>query len=253
MGGPFPVMVPVGPWQVHPHVLFESLGYIVGFQTFLWLRRRRGDHLAEGQRPILVLAAIVGALVGSKILAWLVDPSFVWTNRGDWQAWAEGKTVVGALLGGLLAVELAKRRMGIQRATGDLYAIPLALGTANGRIGCFLTGLDDRTYGNPTSLPWGIDFGDGVARHPTQLYEILFLAALVLVLLRVMVRGHREGDLFKLYLVGYLGWRLVVGFIQPQPFTLLGLGAIQWACVAGVAAYARQVPRLWRRAAGSAA
>jgi len=38
----------------------------------------------------------------------------------------------------------------------------LAIGVAIGRIGCYLAGLDDFTYGTPTALPWGHDFGDGV-------------------------------------------------------------------------------------------
>ena len=45
-----------------------------------------------------------------------------------------------------------------RRSTGDLFVVPLCVGTAIGRIGCFLSGLEDRTYGTPTSLPWGDRF-----------------------------------------------------------------------------------------------
>ena len=79
-----------------------------------------------------------------------------------------------------------KRYIGLRTSTGDLYAIPLALGIAIGRIGCFLTGLSDNTYGVPSNLPWAVDFGDGIPRHPTQLYEILFLLALIPFLYRVL-------------------------------------------------------------------
>ena len=82
-----------------------------------------------------------------------------------------GKTIVGGLIGGLFAVEWVKRQIGEKSSTGDLFAAPIALGVAIGRIGCFLGGLPDGTYGTPTSLPWGVDFGDGIPRHPTQLYE----------------------------------------------------------------------------------
>jgi phosphatidylglycerol---prolipoprotein diacylglyceryl transferase len=90
-----------------------------------------------------------------------------------------GKTIVGALIFGLISVELIKRYIGLRQSTGDLYAIPLALGIAIGRIGCFLTGLSDNTYGTPTNLPWAINFGDGIPRHPTQLYEIAVLLLLI--------------------------------------------------------------------------
>lgn len=85
-----------------------------------------------------------------------------------------GKTIVGGLLGSWFAVELGKKLEGITTRTGDLFAIPLCIGIAVGRVGCLLAGLADDTYGKPTSLLWAVDFGDGIARHPTQAYEILF-------------------------------------------------------------------------------
>jgi len=90
-----------------------------------------------------------------------------------------GKTIVGALAGGLITVELMKRYIGLRTSTGDVYAIPLAAGIAIGRIGCFLTGLADNTYGTASNLPWAIAFGDGIPRHPTQLYETVFLLLLI--------------------------------------------------------------------------
>jgi len=105
-----------------------------------------------------------------------------------------GKTIVGALIFGLISVELMKRYIGVRQSTGDLYAIPLALGIAIGRIGCFLTGLDDNTYGTPTTLPWAINFGDGIPRHPTQLYEIAFLVALIPALYKIVILSVEEGS-----------------------------------------------------------
>jgi phosphatidylglycerol:prolipoprotein diacylglycerol transferase len=137
--------------------------------------------------------------------------------------------------------------MGIRESTGDLYVYPLMLGVAIGRVGCFLTGLADDTYGVPTRLPWGVDFGDGVPRHPTQLYEIAFLALLAFSL-GVWGREPRErGGLFKLFMAAYLGWRLAVDFIKPADATLLGMSAIQLACLAGLAYYAPHLPRLLAR------
>src|SRR5581483_2391058 len=101
---------------------------------------------------------------------------------------------VGALAFGLLFVELLKKYIGVSQSTGDLYAIPLCLGIAIGRIGCFLTGLSDNTYGKRTSLPWAVDFGDGVPRHPTQLYETLFLLALIPILCFVLLSISKRKD-----------------------------------------------------------
>jgi len=156
----------------------------------------------------------------------------------------QGKTVVGGLIGGLIGVEITKKMIGVKRSTGDVFVEPLIIGTAIGRIGCFLTGLSDRTYGIATNLPWGVDFGDGISRHPTQIYEIMFLLGLLIFL---RIRSHyqrQEGDLFKFYMIGYLGFRFLIDFIKPDFHLLVGLSAIQIACLLTLLYYSRAIPRL---------
>ncbi len=77
----------------------------------------------------------------------------------------------------MIGVEWVKRAIGARGSSGDAFALPLIVGIAIGRIGCFLAGLGDHTYGNPTALPWGVDFGDGVPRHPTAVVAFLILLA----------------------------------------------------------------------------
>ena len=220
----------------HPmlHPVFETLGYTCGYAWYRRARLRSGDLLGDEQRWTVIAAAAIGALLGSRILGLLEQtPSLKMT----WQSifLPGGKTIVGGLLGGWLAVEMVKRLRRIQSRTGDLFVIPLCIGIAVGRIGCFLAGLADDTYGTPTKLPWGVDFGDGIARHPTQLYELLFLGLLALVLNHYNRRTHPEGATFRLFLAAYLAWRLAVDFIKPQPL-VHGMNLIQWSCVVGLVA-----------------
>lgn len=191
--------------------------------------------------------------MGSKLLFWLEDPQLAWHSFHNPAYLIGGKTIVGALAGGLIAVELIKRCMGLSQSTGDLYAIPLALGIAVGRVGCFLTGLADNTCGTPTRFPWGIDFGDGIPRHPTQLYEMAFLLLLVPFLYRVVIRSARvgtrpweiflPGDAFRFFMVAYMLFRLVCDFIKPYPRIFIGLGGIQWACLLVLLYYSRDIAR----------
>jgi len=225
--------VSLGP--LHPHVLFEVLAYAIGFQLYRRARRRRGDVVDSETRWSVIVAAAVGAAVGSKLLAWAEHPADGFL--------ISGKTIVGGLLGGWWAVEWAKRRAGVSERTGDLFAVPLCAGIAIGRVGCFLTGLSDKTYGRATELPWAIDLGDGVGRHPTQLYEILFLALLGLWLVRSRARladgSLPTGALFDRFVVAYFAFRLAVDFLKPgEPH--LGLTAIQWGAVAGLLYHARR-------------
>ncbi|GAC1417433.1 MAG: hypothetical protein NVSMB62_08140 [Acidobacteriaceae bacterium] len=132
----------------HPvlHPLFESLGYAAGYAVFRRTRARRGDLLSEERRWIVIAAAAVGALLGSRVLGLLEQAP----ARGlRWQDFLlpGGKTIVGGLLGGWLAVELVKLAIGVRSRTGDLFAVPLCVGIAIGRVGCFLAGLADDTYG----------------------------------------------------------------------------------------------------------
>jgi phosphatidylglycerol---prolipoprotein diacylglyceryl transferase len=226
---------------LHPHFVFETLAYVVGFRVYLWLRRREGDHVANHPRWSVIAAAAAGGAIGSKLLYLCEDPAATFAHRHDLALLLAGKSIVGGLLGGLIAVELTKWIIGVRRSTGDLFALPLAVGIAIGRIGCFLTGLPDQTHGTPTTLPWAWDYGDGVPRHPTQIYEIGWLAGMAWVLAHG--RGWPEGDRFKFFMVGYLAFRLAVDFIKPGVPLVLGLTAIQLAALGGLVYYANDV---WR-------
>ena len=168
----FSIWIALGRWRVHPHLFFELLAYVVA-GVFYWRGRRLcGDHVSTESRWALAAAAVVGAVIGSRMLFWFEDPQRTVTELADFQYLAGGQTIVGGLIGGSIGVEWQKRRIGIGEPTGDLFAIPIALGTAIGRIGCFLSGLPDgTTYGLPSSVPWAINLGDGIPRHPTALYE----------------------------------------------------------------------------------
>lgn len=228
-------MIPVGS---HPawHPLFEGLAYVIGYAVFRRARDRRGDLVEDPQRWTVIAAAAVGALIGSRVLGLAEQwPTVISVARsGHLLALlfaSGGKTIVGGLLGGWIAVELAKRFSGIRLRTGDLFVLPLCVGIAVGRIGCFVAGLADDTYGKPTKLPWAVNFGDGIPRHPVQIYEIVFLAILAVVLTRRV--NWPEGYRFRFFMAGYLGWRLAIDFLKPQPL-VAGMNVIQWACTGGL-------------------
>jgi phosphatidylglycerol:prolipoprotein diacylglycerol transferase len=238
----FPVYLKLFGFGLHPHFLFESLGYSIGFLVFRLLKIRFGDVVHDNARWSVMAAAAFGAAAGSKLFYWLEDPQRIMTHWNNFQVVWGGKTIVGGLIGGLIAVEWTKRKLSVRDRTGDLFAVPLCVGTAIGRIGCFLTGLEDDTYGRATSLSWGVDFGDGIRRHPTQIYEILFLVLLGGVLLGAMRRPHLQGDIFKGFLAGYCAWRLAIDFLKLDP-RFFGMNFLQWACLAVLLYYGRDIKR----------
>ncbi|MCE9635010.1 MAG: prolipoprotein diacylglyceryl transferase [Planctomycetes bacterium] len=230
-------MLEVAGVRIAAHTLFEAAGYAVGFQAFRALRKRRGDVVDGTARWTVLAAAAVGAALGSKLLFWLDDPAATWAHRADLPWLLGGKTIVGGILGGWAAVEWIKGRTGVTTRTGDLFAAPLCIGIAVGRIGCFSGGLADHTYGLPSELPWAVDFGDGVPRHPTQLYEAAFVLALAVPLARWTLRRGSigpDGAVFRAFVATYCAWRIAIEFLKPRAPTL-GLTGIQWACVAAIA------------------
>lgn len=229
------------------HSAFAYAGMALG--AAMWRgtlkRRDRGGALAPGNFGVLV-GLLIGAALGNKLVFLIERPDVAAALWQGGQLMLPGQSIVGGLLGGLIGVELAKKLTGQTRSTGDAMVLPIAVGLAIGRIGCFLAGLHDDTYGLPTALLWGVDFGDGIPRHPTQLYEIAVVLVLGITLSRA--RFTTPGLAFKLFLSAYLLWRFAVEFLKPVPVPYpLGLSGIQWTCLIALAVYTPIVLRAWRR------
>lgn len=190
--------------------------------------------LRRFERVALLWAALVGGAFGAKI-------GFTLAYGGDWfasQTWlTDGKTVTTALVGAYLAVELTKLVLRLPVKLGDTFALPLALALAVGRWGCFYNGC---CFGLPTDLPWGMDFGDGIARHPTQIYESLFHLGMALLLGCFLAWGIFRYQQLKFYLIGYAVFRFLVEYIRPEPPAALGLTFYQWVCLLMIVALAAQ-------------
>ena len=223
------------PMPLWLHTLFEVLGFGVGF----WLikRAKQQDTLPFEHRAVTLSAAIVGASVGCKLVALLDHPALLvqlgqtW-QRGNYAQWlmllSPGKGIVGGLMGGWLLVEAVKKAFGIRQSSGDLLVWPLTVGMVIGRVGCLLTGLADQTYGLPTTLPWAVDFGDGIGRHPAQLYEILWLVGSS----QLALRSRQP---FLWWMGGYCLFRLIMDNFKPVPHPYGALNASQWLACIGLA------------------
>lgn len=237
------------PFSPALHLAFESGGLTVGGLLY-WREANAATQPADRwTRWGLLAGAAVGAAIGSRGLYMLQYWSAL--SGQPWTAWLGGKTIVGGLLGAIIGVEWAKRLLHWPASTGDGFVIPFAAALVIGRIGCQLSGVSDLTYGNITTLPWGWDYGDGLARHPTALYEMLGVTTLAC---WTMKAGFsRSGDRFRAFVVGYVLLRLGLEYLKPPfgpaaagtptPERWGGLSPIQWACVAGLAYYARDIFR----------
>jgi phosphatidylglycerol:prolipoprotein diacylglycerol transferase len=200
-------------------------GYLVGLLAFIWLARRR--RLATSGVLTLAMVGLIGGLVGANLVQWLAT--------GE-----AGKTVLGAIAGGYLAVVVAKRLIGLRRPLGDLFAVAICAGEAVGRWGCFFGGC---CYGKPTHLPWAV-WQHGAYRHPTQVYLSLASALILVLLLRYERASPPENALFYLQGALYCAARFGIEFWRVAPPGPAGLTLARWACLAGGAFFATRLALL---------
>jgi phosphatidylglycerol---prolipoprotein diacylglyceryl transferase len=227
---------PITLFGIHLHQLFEVLAYALGYRYYLYLRKTNTDLIADNARLWIFIGAALGGFWGSHILGILEKPNFI--QQLSLLVFMSNKTIVGGLLGGLVGVEIIKKFLKVKTSSGDLMTYPLILAIAIGRIGCFAEGLEDGTFGNITTLPWGINFGDGLFRHPTQLYEIAFLLILWLCIYKIEKTFKlKNGNKFKFFMISYLVFRFIIEYLKPNIFWGNIFCSIQIACIFGLLYY----------------
>ncbi len=232
-----------------------SVTMLVAIVTCSLLLRRfqKSLSLTPMEKLSIGLAAFIGAMIGAKLpflifQLWQIStaetPDQSWTSVlvGSW--FANGKTIMFGIVGGYFAVEIAKYAMSIKTRTGDSFAVPVAVGVALGRLGCFCAGC---CHGTPTELPWGVHFSvadvdENVRRHPTQIYEFVFhltAAAFLLVAYLKLYRPKTKspdptwfeiifwGNLIKVYILSYLIYRIATEEIRPEMEIWFSLTAYQ--------------------------
>jgi phosphatidylglycerol:prolipoprotein diacylglycerol transferase len=200
--------------------------YAVAAFVFWQMARRRG--MATDGIARIAAAGLVGGLAGANLLQ-LAVTAF------------PGKTIEGGIAGGWLAVIWMKRRLGITRPTGDLFALAIPAGEAVGRVACFVGGC---CYGRAASVAWAVH-EHGALRHPAQLY-LGFAAALCFVVLLIVERRRilPENGLFYLGGLLFCADRFVVEFFRDNAPAALGMTLAQWACCIGAGIFAWKLAKL---------
>jgi len=217
----------------------------------VWAMRevRRGANLSYDTILTAALVGIPSGVIISRLLHVIDRLDFYSRNPG--LLWGfEGLTIYGAILGATLGIWIYSRFSKINFGYfADLLAPGVVLAQAVGRVGCTLNGC---CYGTETSLPWGIVYTHpesfaplGVAVHPTQIYEIIYLLIIFGVLFRLRGRFKPDGSLFLIYLSLYSLWRVGIDFLREGTPVLFGLHQAQ---IIGIIVLAIAVPMLALRA-----
>jgi len=213
-------------------IRWYALAYIVGLLGGYWILRHEARHHAGGPLTIdgvdsLLNHVLLGVILGGRIgYVVFYNPAFFLANPVEIiKVWQGGMSFHGGLLGVTVAMWLFARKWRIPiLAVSDRVAMVLPLGLCLGRISNF---INAELYGRVTNLPWGMVFprSDGMARHPSQLYEAgLEGLALGIVMFVGWRRGwlRATGTMTAVLLIGYGLARFVVEYVR-EPDVHLGL------------------------------
>ncbi|MEM4266743.1 MAG: prolipoprotein diacylglyceryl transferase [Candidatus Nanoarchaeia archaeon] len=225
-----PVLLSIGPVNIYTWGLIVAIGFFVG----IMLAARYGKKIGLKEDTVygLCFYILLGGVLGARILFVITNfGTYIDDPLGIFKVWNGGMDFVGGLAGGILGayvfVKIKKLSVGTYF---DLVAPYIALGHAIGRLGCVLG--DGGHLGKPTNLPWGITY-EGVARHPTALYEMLLLVGLFIFLIKVRKKNMEKGMLFISYVMGYSVLRFGLDFLRDDPL-YYGLTGTQWGLILAV-------------------
>ena len=214
------------------HLLFELLAYGLGaFLSWRVFSPPKPYIGNENIRYAYYTVALTGAFLGAFVLGTLNTYYSLYPHA---HALVIGKSILGAIAGATLFIEVFKKIMQLPTSSTGAYFVPsLAIGIVIGRIGCFLSGLDDYTYGVETRFVLGYDFGDGIARHPVQLYESLSMALFFIYTLWLYTnkRDYFEEFIFYQFILIYTVQRFVWEFLKPYEPIIWRLNVFQIVCV----------------------
>jgi phosphatidylglycerol:prolipoprotein diacylglycerol transferase len=241
-----PVALQMGPLAIH----WYGVTYLVAFGLFLALTRWRLKHPTYASQPKvwhrqgvedLLFYGVMGVVLGGRLgYCLFYKPAYYAQHPLEvFAVWQGGMSFHGGMLGVIFAMWIwAKRKQLPWLQVTDFIAPCVPTGLASGRIGNFING---ELWGRPAdpSLPWAMVFpqsGDGVPRHPSQIYQFGLEGLLLFVLLWWYARKPRPtGAVSGAFLVGYGGFRFVAEYFR-QPDDFLGLLALnlsmgQWLCL----------------------
>jgi phosphatidylglycerol---prolipoprotein diacylglyceryl transferase len=232
----FPDLPPLGPLHLHSYGLMLALAFWLG-SGWLWREAaRRGWD--ENQVATFCLLILVVSVAGARAF-------FVGTHWGDYardplsalRLWEGGLTLYGGILIAIPTGILYCMRARIPVwGMGDAVAPAVALGTAIGRVGCFLNGC---CFGIPTRLAWGVRFPQhsfadlqfpGEPLHPAQLYAAGGELVVLAVVLLARPRLRRPGQLWWLFVMLDAAARYAVDlfrYYEPSAFLAHGFTVSQ--------------------------
>lgn len=238
----------LGPFRIHFYALF----IVAGIALAIWLAdtRLKKRGAAGGLALDISLWTVPIAIVGARIFHVLTHSADYFYPGADliavFRIWEGGIAIYGGLIGGAIGAWIGSKQAGIKFwSFADAVAPGILLAQAIGRWGNY---FNQELFGQPTTLPWGLEIDsynpaypdglpDGVLFHPTFLYESIWsLIGVAILLLLDRKFELRWGKMFAAYLIYYSIGRIWTENLRIDPSEILfGLRTNVWSALFGIA------------------
>ena len=246
----------LGPLVIHFYALFILAGIIVA--VVLTAGRMKARGMEPGLAIDIAIWAVPMGIIGGRLFHVATHLNDYFGEGKDWTAmfrlWEGGLAIYGAIIlgsvGAYIACQVDIKPLKIESAGirflsfADALVPGLLAAQALGRWGNY---FNNELFGAPTDLPWGIlipssnesypaGLPDGLAFHPTFLYESLWSLLGIAVLMLLERRFNlRWGRMFAAYLMWYSFGRFFVESIRLDPSDVFfGLRTNQISALAGI-------------------
>lgn len=238
------------------HIFNLSVFLIVAWVTFSFLfwKQLRNQAIEEEKIFDLMFYSTLTSFVAARTVFVIFHfDKFSHSLLRILALWVQpGLSFYGGLFAGVAALLVLTKRKKVRFGLVlDSLALSLPLSFVVGAIGSF---LDGTVVGKLSTYAWAVRYiGHPGARHPIQVYEILFFIGMIIALYFIDKRATKHS--WSLGLVGIwfflflsLGM-FAIELVQEGSVYFLGLSANQWILIA---CFAEAVGALYVRSGGNA-
>ena len=221
-----PIAFSIGPISVHWYGIAYATSLLICVGIVILLNKKRNVFKDNNQiLDFMFWIFLLGVLMGGRLgYVLFYNLPYYFENPAKILAiWQGGMSFHGGMLASVgVAYYLARKYKLDIIGMMDMLVVPGALATALPRIANF---INRELYGRAVeSAGWkwiGMDFGDGVLRFPSQLFQSAGAVILFLVMLFIYSRKPKKGVTLFSYFIGYGLIRIILEFWR-QPDAQIG-------------------------------
>ena len=237
----------LGPLRIHIYALCILLG--IGLATWITDARLSKRGAERGVVLDIILWAVPLGIIGARFYHVFTHPADYFYEGADlmkvFYIWEGGNAIFGSLLGGAVGAWIGCKQTGIRFwSFADALAPAMLIVQATGRLGNY---FNHELFGQPTTLPWGLEIEstnpafpaglpEGTLFHPMFLYEILWnlLGAFVIIVLERKLY-LRWGKAFGIYLIWYgIGRSVFETYRLDSSETFFSIRTNVWAALLAI-------------------